>query len=127
MTIKRLGDATTIADAVIHGDTVYLAGQVAEDPTPASVYDQTKKILAQIDAVLAEAGTDKTKISKNQYLAGRHLDLRRDEQGLERVGAQGPGPGARHRRGQAGFAAVEGRDHGDRGALIRGSCTLQRG
>jgi enamine deaminase RidA (YjgF/YER057c/UK114 family) len=70
MTIKRLGDATTIADAVIHGDTVYLAGQVAEDPTPASVYDQTKKVLAQIDAVLAEAGSDKTKILKaNIWLA----------------------------------------------------------
>lgn len=64
MTLKRLGDATSIADAVIHGDTVYLAGQVAEDPIPASVYEQTKKVLAQIDAVLAEAGSDKSKILK---------------------------------------------------------------
>jgi enamine deaminase RidA (YjgF/YER057c/UK114 family) len=64
MSLKRLGDATTIANAVIHNNIVYLAGQVAEDPVSPSVYEQTKNILAQIDAVLKEAGTDKTKIIK---------------------------------------------------------------
>jgi enamine deaminase RidA (YjgF/YER057c/UK114 family) len=70
MTIKRLGDANTIADAVIHGDTVYLAGHVAEDPISPSVYEQTKNVLAQIDATLAAAGSDKTKILRaNIWLA----------------------------------------------------------
>ena len=70
MTIKRIGDANTIADAVIHGDTVYLAGHVAEDPISASVYEQTKNVLAQIDATLAAAGSDKTKILRaNIWLA----------------------------------------------------------
>ena len=64
MSIKRLGDPTLIADAVIHGDTVYLAGTVAEDPVSPSVYEQTKNILKQIDETLAQAGTDKTKILK---------------------------------------------------------------
>jgi enamine deaminase RidA (YjgF/YER057c/UK114 family) len=66
MSIKRLGDASLIADAVIHGDTVYLAGMVAEDPISPSVYEQTKNVLKQIDAVLAEAGSDKTKLLRTQ-------------------------------------------------------------
>ena len=66
MTIKRLGDATSVADATIHGNTVYLAGQVAEDPVPTSVYEQSKKVFAQIDDVLKEAGTDKTRLLRVQ-------------------------------------------------------------
>jgi enamine deaminase RidA (YjgF/YER057c/UK114 family) len=66
MSIKRLGDASHIADAVIHGDTIYLAGMVAEDPISPSVYEQTKNVLKQIDAVLAEAGSDKTKMLRTQ-------------------------------------------------------------
>jgi enamine deaminase RidA (YjgF/YER057c/UK114 family) len=66
MTIKRLGDPTEISDAVIYGNTVYLAGVVPEDPVPASVYDQTKNVLKQIDEVLTQAGTDKTRLLKAQ-------------------------------------------------------------
>lgn len=66
MSIKRLGDATHIADAVIHGDTVYLAGMVAEDPISSSVYEQTKNVLKQIDETLAQAGSDKTKMLRAQ-------------------------------------------------------------
>lgn len=43
------------------GTAVVLAGQVAEDET-ADVRGQTAQILARIDALLAEAGTDKTAI-----------------------------------------------------------------
>jgi enamine deaminase RidA (YjgF/YER057c/UK114 family) len=64
MSLKRLGDPSVISDAVIHNNIVYLAGQVAEDPVSPSVYEQTKNILAQIDALLKQAGTDKTKIIK---------------------------------------------------------------
>ena len=41
--------------------TAYLAGQVADDPT-ADVSAQTQQVLDLVDALLAEAGTDKTKI-----------------------------------------------------------------
>jgi enamine deaminase RidA (YjgF/YER057c/UK114 family) len=51
-----------MSQAVIHGDTVYLAGQVSGDPVAKSVAEQTKAILAQLDATLAEAGSDKTKL-----------------------------------------------------------------
>jgi enamine deaminase RidA (YjgF/YER057c/UK114 family) len=50
-----------MSEAVIHGQTVYLAGQVADDPT-ADVVTQTQQVVASIDRLLAEAGTDKTHI-----------------------------------------------------------------
>jgi enamine deaminase RidA (YjgF/YER057c/UK114 family) len=59
--IKRIQSGTRMSGAVVHGNTVYLAGQVADD-TSEGVAGQTKQILAKIDALLAEAGTDKSKI-----------------------------------------------------------------
>lgn len=61
MSIKRLKPGPRMSQAVVHGSTVYLAGQVAADPVP-DVKKQTQQILAEIDALLAAAGTDKTKI-----------------------------------------------------------------
>lgn len=51
-----------MSQVVIHGDTVYLAGQVALNAPGASIADQTKDILATIDKLLGEAGTDKSKL-----------------------------------------------------------------
>ena len=51
-----------MSQAVIHGNTAYLAGSVARDPEGKDVAAQTKDILEQIDATLAQAGTDKTKL-----------------------------------------------------------------
>ena len=61
MTIRRLQPETRLAGAVVHGNTVYLAGQVADDPT-LDAEGQTVDILRQIDALLAEAGTDKSRL-----------------------------------------------------------------
>jgi enamine deaminase RidA (YjgF/YER057c/UK114 family) len=58
-----------MSQAVIHGTTVYLAGQVAEDPS-AGVAAQTRQILAAVDRLLESAGSDKTRIlSANVYLS----------------------------------------------------------
>ncbi len=60
MSIKRLHTNERMSQAVVHGNTVYLAGQVG---TPgASVSDQTKDIVAKIDSLLAEVGSDKTQM-----------------------------------------------------------------
>lgn len=59
MTIKRLQSGPRMSQVVIHGNTVYTAGQVAAGATTA---DQTGTILSQIDNLLAEAGTDKSKL-----------------------------------------------------------------
>ncbi len=61
MSITRHAVGERMSQAVIHGDTVYLAGQVADD-TSVGVGGQTQQILAKIDQRLAEAGTDKSKI-----------------------------------------------------------------
>ena len=62
MTIERMQVGTRMSQIVIHGDTVYLAGQVALDKPGATVAEQTDDILKRIDGLLAEAGSDKTKL-----------------------------------------------------------------
>ena len=69
MTIRRLQVGPRMSQAVVHNGLAYLAGQVAPNPVP-SVTDQTRQILERIDGLLAEAGTDKSKIlSANIWLA----------------------------------------------------------
>ena len=62
MKIERHETGPRMSKAVIHGDTVYLAGIVADSPKGKIVTEQTKNILSQIDGFLALAGTDKTKL-----------------------------------------------------------------
>jgi enamine deaminase RidA (YjgF/YER057c/UK114 family) len=61
MTITRHNAGPRMSQAVVHGDTVYLAGQVASDPS-AGVKGQTEQVLKKIDAALATAGSDKSKL-----------------------------------------------------------------
>jgi enamine deaminase RidA (YjgF/YER057c/UK114 family) len=61
MEIKYVGSGTRYSKAVIHGETVYLAGNVARNPGP-TAGEQTKQILAQIEETLALCGTDKSKL-----------------------------------------------------------------
>lgn len=58
--ITRLQPDNRMSQAVIHGSTVYLAGQVGEPGD--DVTAQTRTALAEIDALLAEAGSDKSNI-----------------------------------------------------------------
>ncbi|WP_027038321.1 RidA family protein [Mesorhizobium ciceri] len=60
MSIRRIDVGPRMSQIVIHGDTVYLAGQVGQ-PT-GNVASQTRDILAAVDELLAKAGSDKTKI-----------------------------------------------------------------
>jgi len=62
MTLKRIQVGERMSQAVIHGNTVYTAGQVAFGAPGASVEEQTRDILSRIDSLLAEAGTDKSKL-----------------------------------------------------------------
>ena len=70
MKVERHDVGPRMSQVVIHGDTVYLAGVVAEKAGGKSVTEQTKAILATIDSHLAKAGTDKSKLlSANIWLA----------------------------------------------------------
>jgi enamine deaminase RidA (YjgF/YER057c/UK114 family) len=60
MSITRLHAGARMSQAVIHGNTVYLAGQVGAPGK--SVTEQTRAVLSQIEALLAEAGSEKAKI-----------------------------------------------------------------
>jgi enamine deaminase RidA (YjgF/YER057c/UK114 family) len=62
MKIDRHETGPRMSKAVIHGDTVYLAGIVADSPKGKSMAEQTRNILSQIDGFLAMAGTNKTKL-----------------------------------------------------------------
>ncbi|WP_312225558.1 RidA family protein [Stutzerimonas nitrititolerans] len=55
MSIKRLHTLTRMSQIVVHNKTVYLAGQVGE--SGASVADQTRQALAEVERLLAEAGS----------------------------------------------------------------------
>jgi enamine deaminase RidA (YjgF/YER057c/UK114 family) len=58
--IERLHANKRMSQAVIHGDTVYLAGQVGAPGE--NVREQTRAVLSAIDALLGQAGSDKSKI-----------------------------------------------------------------
>ena len=62
--IKRIETGPRMSQAVIANGIVWLAGQVGEPG--ASVADQTRVVLEQVDRLLAEAGTDKTRIVSAQ-------------------------------------------------------------
>ncbi|MEM7045468.1 MAG: Rid family hydrolase, partial [Pseudomonadota bacterium] len=55
MSIKRIDTGPRMSQAVVHGNTVYTAGQVAQNAPGGSVTEQTKDILAAIDRLLTEA------------------------------------------------------------------------
>ena len=63
MTIERRHVGKRLSELVINraSGTAYLAGQVADDPK-ADITGQTMQVLAQVDDLLFEAGTDKTRI-----------------------------------------------------------------
>jgi enamine deaminase RidA (YjgF/YER057c/UK114 family) len=61
MAITRIQPGTINARAVKHGNTVYLSGLTADDKK-LDIVGQTKQVLAKIDAILTEAGSDKTKL-----------------------------------------------------------------
>ena len=59
--IKRYKTGSRMSQAVAAGGTLYLAGQVADDGR-SSLEDQTRQVLAKIDALLEEAGSEKAKL-----------------------------------------------------------------
>ncbi|MFG3055189.1 RidA family protein [Kitasatospora sp. NPDC048239] len=59
--IQRFGSGKRMSEAVVHNGTVYLAGQVATD-IDLDVEGQTRQVLAAVDRLLAEVGSDKSKV-----------------------------------------------------------------
>lgn len=74
MTIRRLHVGPRMSEAVIHNGTIYLAGQVADDPGE-DTGGQTRQILATIDRLLAECGSDKSRILAAQIFLADIADF----------------------------------------------------
>ena len=72
--IRRIAEEPRLSGAVVHAGTVYLAGQVADDPT-LDAEGQTADILRQIDALLAEAGTSKAHLLTTQIFLADLADF----------------------------------------------------
>ncbi len=69
MAINRQNAGPRMSAAVVHGNTAYLAGQVASDPS-VGTKEQTQQVLEKIDKLLASVGSDKSKLlSATVYLA----------------------------------------------------------
>jgi enamine deaminase RidA (YjgF/YER057c/UK114 family) len=67
--VQRFDVGARMSEMAVHNGVCYLAGQVAEDGTQ-DIGGQTRQVLAMVDALLARAGTDKTRILRVQiYLA----------------------------------------------------------
>lgn len=67
--IRRLASNPRMSGAVVHGGLVSLSGQVAIDHRGGAVADQVREVIERIDLLLAEAGTDKSRLlTANLYL-----------------------------------------------------------
>jgi len=65
MTIQRMNVGKRLSEIVVHGNTVYLAGEVPDDGT-LDITGQTEQVLAKIEKGLKQAGSDKTKLLSAQ-------------------------------------------------------------
>lgn len=74
MAIKRFQTGPRMSEAVVCNGIAFLAGQVAEDPSQ-DITGQTRQVLAQIDALLAEAGSDKSRLISAQIILADMKDF----------------------------------------------------
>ena len=125
MTLQRFENGPRMSRVVVHNDTVYLAGLTADATAGQSVGEQTKEILAKIDGLLKQGGTDKSKLAAGDDLAPGHPHRRRVQQGMGRLGGGGLGAGARLHRGAAAIAEEDDRNSGDGGAVKHGLARIE--
>ena len=72
--IKRFDVGARMSEMAVHNGVAYLAGQVAADAS-LDAQGQTANVLAQIDALLARAGTDKSRILMAQIFLADVTDF----------------------------------------------------
>ncbi|MBX3657389.1 MAG: RidA family protein [Ramlibacter sp.] len=72
--IQRFHVGSRLSEMAIHNGTVYLAGQVPDDPT-GDIAAQMTEVLANVDRLLVEAGTDKSRILMAQIFLADLADF----------------------------------------------------
>lgn len=73
-TIKRFHVGSRLSEMAVYNRTVYLAGQVTTDES-LDITGQTKNVLAQIEKLLKEAGSDKTHLLMCQIFLSNWADF----------------------------------------------------
>jgi enamine deaminase RidA (YjgF/YER057c/UK114 family) len=63
--IERFDTGPRMSEMTVHNGVAYLAGQIADDATQ-DIAGQTRQVLDAIDALLARAGSDKSKVLRAQ-------------------------------------------------------------
>ncbi|TWC43220.1 enamine deaminase RidA (YjgF/YER057c/UK114 family) [Pseudomonas sp. SJZ079] len=73
MSITRYETAARMSRVVVHNQTAYLCGQVAEDRS-AGIEEQTRTMLAKVDTLLASVGSNREQLlSATIYLKDMSL------------------------------------------------------
>jgi enamine deaminase RidA (YjgF/YER057c/UK114 family) len=72
--VQRFDVGARLSEMAVHNGTVWLAGQVPADATQ-DIGGQTRQVLAAIDALLARAGTDRTRIVMAQIFLADLADF----------------------------------------------------
>lgn len=72
--IQRFDAGPRMSEMVVHNGTIYLAGQIADDDD-ADIAGQTRQVLAAIDALLARAGSDKSRILRAEIFLADLADF----------------------------------------------------
>jgi enamine deaminase RidA (YjgF/YER057c/UK114 family) len=72
--IQRFHVGPRLSEMAVHNGTIYLAGPVADDKTQ-DVRGQTAQVLAMVDRLLAEAGSDKSRILRTQIFLADIRDI----------------------------------------------------
>jgi enamine deaminase RidA (YjgF/YER057c/UK114 family) len=98
MTIERIRPEPRMSDVVIHNDTIYYTA--VPENLDANAKDQTAETLAIIDAVLTEAGSDKSKILDATLFLVHKEDFQAMNESVGRVGFSRQCAGALHGAGQ---------------------------
>lgn len=99
MTLKRLGPGPRMSQAVCIGEIAFLAGQVPDD-LGADITEQTRQVLAKIDAVVRELGAGKADIASVQVWLADMADF----QGMNAVWDEWVDPEAPPARATGGVA-----------------------
>lgn len=72
--VQRFDVGARMSEMAVHNGVCYLAGQVAVEGEP-DIEGQTREVLANIDALLARAGTDKSKILRAEIFLATMADF----------------------------------------------------
>jgi len=95
--ITRMTTSKRASFIVVHNGTVYVAGITPEDRSQ-DIRGQTKQVLAKIDRLLAEAGTDKSRLLTAQIWV---KDIKNDFAGMNEIWDAWTAPGAAPTRATA--------------------------